>query len=654
MQQVTQHELPNNEEQQRERAERWNAFVGKFLPATILEIFPPNALQDLLRGFFLKIRRGVTLLYAHRSDGDTWSFDNADRIDPYNVEHGINGEFLNPICFELRRSAEIQERCVRCDQYQAVLRSSEATPGPCSYPCWLGLIDLLYPVRLEGHIIAFVFAGQIPPDAPSELESVRARIAGIGGAKSEDLIRMLDEQVRHRSESGIAADQETQQTQEQLGTFVTAVELTMAALHASCKRTSEDDLLRYWETNLPAVDHTDEAEWWRRLAQLAEDFLKQLGMGRVTLFVRAGKNFDQRWPCAVGGSGQRPLRLASRDVLQAVQPEHLIQADDALIRQLAETVAPNCGDACFYRTRATSADAQPGLLFTVEGRPATQFTSLAEQFLGRISSRTEYAALTFQLKRMHEQYVQTVSDAAHDFRHPLQLLEFKLAELLALPLIKQDQARVNELHKIKLRLRQAQEQTLSLQKQEKDSMEVLNLVELLDEVIEYMTPRAAAHPCPITRHGNWPEAVPVKANRGHMFRIFLNLIDNAIKYSFMGPQYDVRIQVFPIDWSVNNGSVKVLIRNFGVGIPSDRVARILERGERAEVRDHRRQREGTGLGLAIVTRFLSEHGGTFEIESHPEPEDSARPMARNRAAAVTSGLRYVTTVTVRLKPARNA
>ena len=217
------------------------------------------------------------------------------------------------------------------------------------------------------------------------------------------------------------------------------------------------------------------------------------------------------------------------------------------MKRLATMVNPDDWENCFYRTRAASADAQPGLLFVIKGQPDRQFAGLAEQFLGRVSSRTEYAALSFQLKRMHDQYVETVSDATHDFRHPLQVLEFLVADLVGLPAIKPDQTRVDQLEKVKLRLRQANEQTLSLQKGETDAREIVNLVELLDEVIEFMTPKAAAHPCPLTRHGSWPEAVPVKANRGHLFRVFLNLIDNAIKYSFMGDRYGVEIQVFPID-----------------------------------------------------------------------------------------------------------
>jgi signal transduction histidine kinase/ligand-binding sensor protein len=644
-------ELSDDDGQERERKRRWDTFVGGALPRTISEIFPPNALQDLLRGFFLKIRRGVSLVYARRNDSNVWSFENAARIDPFNVEEGTNAELLNPICFELRRCREIQNRCVQCDQQHVNDYLTNTAGTANSYHCWLGLVDLLLPVELEGHVVAFVFAGQIVPDSPAQSAVVRSRIVEVGGKQRDTLINLLEEQQRQRAQSHSTADLETQETKEQLRTFVKALELIMEALHAAHKRACEGEFLRYWDSNLPAVDHTEEPDWWRRVARLAQDFLSQLGMRKVTLFVRSGKTFDQRWPC---GDDISMRRLSTREVLHAVEPERLTTAGRSGTKHLAETIMPDAGEVSFYRTRTTSADAQPGLLFVVEGHPLPHFSDLAEQFLARISSRTAYAALTFQLKRMHSQYVQTVSDAAHDFRHPLQMLEFNLAELLGVPVIKQDDTRAAELHKIKVRLRQAQEQTLSLQKKEKDPVEVLNLVELLDEVIEFMAPMAVAHPCPIRRHGSWPDSVLVKGNGGQLFRVFMNLIDNAIKYSFMGSQYDVRIQVFPPDGNANGAPARVTIRNFGVGIPADLLVKIRERGGRAEVPDPRRQREGTGIGLSIVKRFLTEHGGSFDIESTPESDDNSRMQARRQAGASKLGLRYATTVTVRLKPIRES
>lgn len=651
MTQPSEESEPPDEGPRLERAEHWKSFVGEFLPATILEVFPENALQDLVRGFFLKIRRGVTIVYGRRDNDNRWSFQNAGRVDPYSTEKGLNAEFLNPICAKLRQIPKIEERCTQCDREHAERRVGPECSVPNTYACWLGLVDLLYPVTLEGETIAFVFAGQIPPDTQTELDGVRAELRKLDAPKANELIDILNKQVEQRLKSGLTAEQVIVATREELRVFVAALEKVMAGLHASARRKAVSDLLAYWESCLPAVDQTEEAQWWRRVAELAGDFLAQLGMGRVTLLVRAGKYFDRQWPRAENGHVEERVRVATRDVLQAVLPEKLVPAGDPSTLQLAAKVMPGSNIICFYRTRAASADARPGLLFAVEGRPTPQFSDLGEQFLRRITSLTEYAALTFQRKRIHEQYKKTVSDAAHDFRHPLQNLEFLLARLMSVPSITQDQALIGKLIKMKLRLRQAQEQSLSLQSQEKESREVLNLVELLDEVIEFMGPRADAHPCPIRRYGKWPEVVMIKADRGRIFRVFLNLIDNAIKYSFMGGQFAVDVQVFPIDRTSNNG-VKVSIRNFGVGIPPNRLEKIRERGARGEVRDDRMQREGTGIGLSIVARFLNDHGGTFEIESNPEPDSNEYAKSQKRSDAITQGLRYATVVTVRLRQHR--
>lgn len=430
----------SNDEQQQERQKHWDDFLLEYLPQNILDVFPDNALQDLLRGFFLKIRRGVTILYGQRNVDNQWRFDQAIRIDPFDEVHDINSEFSNPICSALRRALSNENRCSACDTKHAIEFAGNPTPDGWAYSCWLGLFDLLYPVKLDGETIAFVVGGQIPPDTEEELAQLKVKLRAFGEATANNLIASLDDDVQRRQMTGRSAAFEIETTRQELCVFVKALERIMADLHAAAQRKSVGELLDYWESSLPTVDHTAEAQWWQRVATLAEEFLAQIGMSHVRLLVRAGKYFNQQWPNADAISEEGSVRVATRDVLQAVPPDRLMPADNDQTRALAAQIVKENACVYFYRTRAASADAQPGLLFAVEGQPSPQFRDLGEKFLRRISSRTEYAALTFQLKRMYEQYKQTVADAAHDFRHPLQNFDYILADLLQLPSIKQDQS----------------------------------------------------------------------------------------------------------------------------------------------------------------------------------------------------------------------
>ena len=105
------------------------------------------------------------------------------------------------------------------------------------------------------------------------------------------------------------------------------------------------------------------------------------------------------------------------------------------------------------------------------------------------------------------------------------------------------------------------------------------------------------------------EVPKTKADRARMEQVFLNLLDNAVKYTDEGGEISISIEAV-------NGSVQVEVADTGIGIPSKDLPRIFERFYRV---DKARSRElgGTGLGLAIVKHIVLQHGGDIRAESTP-------------------------------------
>jgi len=91
----------------------------------------------------------------------------------------------------------------------------------------------------------------------------------------------------------------------------------------------------------------------------------------------------------------------------------------------------------------------------------------------------------------------------------------------------------------------------------------------------------------------------------HLKRLFMNLMDNAVKFTDRGG----RIKV---DCSVREGRAIVCISDTGIGIDMQTIARPSRRFFRS---DQARSREGAGLGLSIVHAICEAHKASIRIES---------------------------------------
>lgn len=92
-----------------------------------------------------------------------------------------------------------------------------------------------------------------------------------------------------------------------------------------------------------------------------------------------------------------------------------------------------------------------------------------------------------------------------------------------------------------------------------------------------------------------------------LYQVFLNLLDNAIKYSDPGARVDVFIEE-------DDSSIIVQVRDTGVGIPEEDLSRLFERFYKVD-KARSRTTGGTGLGLAISKKIVELHGGKISVES---------------------------------------
>ena len=102
----------------------------------------------------------------------------------------------------------------------------------------------------------------------------------------------------------------------------------------------------------------------------------------------------------------------------------------------------------------------------------------------------------------------------------------------------------------------------------------------------------------------------VNVDREAIARSLLNLVNNALKYS--KDQKYIGVSLYR-----TNGSVKLEVRDHGIGIPPSEQEKIFEKFYRCgDPLVH--NIKGSGLGLSLVRHIVRAHGGDVQVESTPE------------------------------------
>lgn len=100
-----------------------------------------------------------------------------------------------------------------------------------------------------------------------------------------------------------------------------------------------------------------------------------------------------------------------------------------------------------------------------------------------------------------------------------------------------------------------------------------------------------------------------KMDTARMEQVFVNLLDNAVKYS--GEKSEIHITA-----EKTEAGVAISFKDFGIGISKTHLPRLFERFYRVD-KARSRKLGGTGLGLAIVKHIVRAHMGCVSVESSP-------------------------------------
>jgi two-component system phosphate regulon sensor histidine kinase PhoR len=132
---------------------------------------------------------------------------------------------------------------------------------------------------------------------------------------------------------------------------------------------------------------------------------------------------------------------------------------------------------------------------------------------------------------------------------------------------------------------------------------------LIEQSLTAVEPQAAARN--VIVEVAIPDGLAVKADPKALDQIFVNLIDNAVKYTRHGGRVCVEAKQ-------NTDNVRIEVRDDGPGIAAKHRERVFERFYRADP-SRAREAGGTGLGLSIVKHLVESMGGEVGVEpNHPQ------------------------------------
>jgi signal transduction histidine kinase len=135
--------------------------------------------------------------------------------------------------------------------------------------------------------------------------------------------------------------------------------------------------------------------------------------------------------------------------------------------------------------------------------------------------------------------------------------------------------------------------------------ELVDLRPMILQEARLMGDKVTKHRIEIVMAAN---TLPVRGDRDRLAQVFVNLLGNAVKYSPDGG-------IVEIVGDVSDDTVRVEVRDQGIGVPDEHQPRIFTKFFRGDARES--GIAGTGLGLAVSREIVEAHGGRIGFESSP-------------------------------------
>jgi PAS domain S-box-containing protein len=336
-------------------------------------------------------------------------------------------------------------------------------------------------------------------------------------------------------------------------------------------------------------------------------------------------NFARIFGIQLDERGAAPLA----DYLAAIHPDDR-ERTNALVQHTLDTGEPYDTE---YRIvsgreggrRPRWVEARGRVEYDIEGRPV-RFPGVVQDVTRRREAEAERLRLmeTAETARREAELAnraksEFLASMSHELRTPLNAIGGH-AQLLTMeihgPLTEAQRFTIDRIERAQRHLLGLITDILNYAKLESGTleydMELVPVEGTLADVLPMVEPLAASRQLSIEAPASEGLAsLRVWADREKFAQVLLNLLSNAVKFTPPGGRISVEVD------STDASSVRIRVRDTGVGIPADRLEAIFEPFVQVERGTHpySSRAEGTGLGLSISRELARAMGGDLVAES---------------------------------------
>ncbi|MEH7254956.1 ATP-binding protein, partial [Neobacillus niacini] len=217
-----------------------------------------------------------------------------------------------------------------------------------------------------------------------------------------------------------------------------------------------------------------------------------------------------------------------------------------------------------------------------------------------------------ELKKLEKMRKDFVANVSHELKTPVTSIKGFTETLLDGAMNNKDtlEAFLSIINKESGRMQSLIQDLLDFSKIEQQEFQLniqdFDLSELIQEVITMLNKKATSKDIDLGLEFKREELF-IQGDHDRLKQVLINLISNAILYT--PTKGYVKVSLFD-----HERTVKIHVKDSGVGIKKEEIPRIFERFYRVD-RARSRDSGGTGLGLAIVKHLVEAHHGNITVKS---------------------------------------